>query len=396
MKAELVENLIVAHCSGSEQRFSEALNLLAKDEEKKGNMPTAVRFRKAYERKKKIAEALPSSEDGSSAIFFPQTSQSAVPRDKDSLLDLYDIVSPEISLNDVVLPNSQKNVIRQFIDEQNNATDFEKHNIPVANRMLLCGPPGCGKTITAYAIGHALNLPIAYVRLDGLVSSYLGQTGTNLRKVFDSVRSQRIVLFLDEFDAIAKKRDDTNELGELKRVVTTLLQNFDNLPSSIVLIAATNHEHLLDPAVWRRFNFVVTLDLPSLEQRKSLIQNGMFKYGIQTKINVNAIAKVTEGMSGSQIDELMQAAAKKHLMTGSLKTTDVTVILMQQKTRYSENSRDSMKILCEMLDKGVSLRAAASALGVSHSTLEYQIKSFRRINHERNDKKPFMDSRNRD
>jgi hypothetical protein len=116
----------------------------------------------------------------------------------------------------------------------------------------------------------------------------------------------------------------------------------------------------------------------------------MFKYGIQTKINVNAIAKVTEGMSGSQIDELMQAAAKKHLMTGSLKTTDVTVILMHKKTRYSENSRDSMKILCEMLDKGVSLRAAASALGVSHSTLEYQIKSFRRINHERNDKKPFM------
>jgi SpoVK/Ycf46/Vps4 family AAA+-type ATPase len=113
-------------------------------------------------------------------------------------------VSPEISLNDVVLPNSQKNVIRQFIDEQNNATDFEKHNIPVANRMLLCGPPGCGKTITAYAIGHALNLPIAYVRLDGLVSSYLGQTGTNLRKVFDSVRSQRIVLFLDEFDALQK------------------------------------------------------------------------------------------------------------------------------------------------------------------------------------------------
>lgn len=231
--------------------------------------------------------------------------------------------------------------------------------------------------MTAYAIGNALNLPIAYVRLDGLVSSYLGQTSTNLRKVFDSVKNQRIILFLDEFDAIAKKRDDTNELGELKRVVTTLLQNFDNLPSNVILIAATNHEHLLDPAIWRRFNFTITLDLPALEQRKALIQNGLSKYDINAKIDIGAIAKVTEGMSGALIEELMLAAAKKFLIEGTLKTADVTAILIQQKTKYSDNNEESMKVICEMLDRGVSLRAAASALGISHSTLEYQVKKFR-------------------
>ena len=379
IKAELVENLIVAHCSGSEQQFSEALNTLIKDEEKKGNIPTATRFRKAYDQNQKKKSEGPVSDHavGSSAVFFSSASQTVAPRDKDSLLELYEIVYSETTFDEVVLPGNQKTIIQQFVDEQNNAANLKKHNIPAANRLLLCGPPGCGKTMTAYAIGNALNLPIAYVRLDGLVSSYLGQTSTNLRKVFDSVKNQRIILFLDEFDAIAKKRDDTNELGELKRVVTTLLQNFDNLPSNVILIAATNHEHLLDPAIWRRFNFTITLDLPALEQRKALIQNGLSKYDINTKIDIGAIAKVTESMSGALIEELMLAAAKKFLIEGTLKTADVTAILIQQKTKYSDNNEESMKVICEMLDRGVSLRAAASALGISHSTLEYQVKKFR-------------------
>lgn len=377
MKAELVENIIVAHCSGNEQQFSDALYALVKDEEKKGNIPTAARFRKAYEQKRKAETATPDHSVASSNVFFSQSSQAVAPRDKDSLLELYEIVYSKTSFDDVVLPSGQKTIIQRFIDEQNNAVQLKKHNIPAANRLLLCGPPGCGKTMTAYAIGNALKLPIAYVRLDGLVSSYLGQTSTNLRKVFDSVKNQRIILFLDEFDAIAKKRDDSNELGELKRVVTTLLQNFDNLPDNVILIAATNHEHLLDPAIWRRFNFTITLDLPTAEQRKALIQNGLMRYDIKDKINVALLAKVTEGMSGALIDELILAAAKKKLLDGILSTADITEILIQQKTKYSDSGDEAMKVICDMLDRGVSLRTAASALGISHSTLEYQVKKYR-------------------
>lgn len=218
MKANLIENLIVSHCTGEESKFANAVSELIKDEEKKGNIPLAARLRKAYETKQK-SKSEPSF-NVSAACFAPQ-SQAIAPRDKDSLLELYEIVHSDIKLADVILPETQKNALEQLIEEQKNAEALKKHNIEPANRLLLCGPPGCGKTMTAYAIGHALGLPIAYVRLDGLVSSYLGQTSTNLRKVFDSVRNQRIILFLDEFDAIAKKRDDSNELGELKRVVTT-------------------------------------------------------------------------------------------------------------------------------------------------------------------------------
>lgn len=378
MKAELVENLIIAHCSGNEQLFSEALNKLAGDEEKKGNTPTASRLRRAYESKKKTeSTAQDFRASGTSAPFYSSGSINATPRDKDSLLELYEIVQPDISFEDVILPENQKQILTQVIEEQKNAENLIQHSMAPINRVLLCGPPGCGKTMTAYALANELNLPVAYVRLDGLVSSYLGQTSTNLRKVFDAVKNQRIVLFLDEFDAIAKKRDDSNELGELKRVVTTLLQNFDNMPVNVLLIAATNHEHLLDPAIWRRFNVTITLELPTEKQRMVMIQQWIDKYKIEGKISSKSLAKVTKGLSGAAIAELMTAAAKKMLMKGSIKTADIVTILVQQKTKFSDGGDETMKVVCEMLDDGVSLRAAAEALGITHSTLEYQVKKYR-------------------
>lgn len=375
MKANLIENLILSHCSGDESKFSNAVYELIKDEEKKGNVPLATKLKKAYETKQKNKSE--PEFNVSSASFAPQSAQGVAPRDKDSLLELYEIVQSNIRLDDVILPESQKNALEQLIEEQKNADALKKHNIEPANRLLLCGPPGCGKTMTAYAIGQALGLPIAYVRLDGLVSSYLGQTSTNLRKVFDSVRNQRIILFLDEFDAIAKKRDDSNELGELKRVVTTLLQNFDNMPSNVLLIAATNHEHLLDPAIWRRFNLTITLELPNDSQRITLLKKWMEEYNITEILDYETLAKITEGLNGAQIKEITTAAAKKYFINKELKTEDVITILIQQQTMFSGSNDDTVKLLSEMNNKGISLRTLAKAIGVTHSTLDYRIKKYR-------------------
>jgi SpoVK/Ycf46/Vps4 family AAA+-type ATPase len=375
MKANLIENLILSHCTGDESIFSNAVYELIKDEEKKGNVPLATRLRKAYETKQKNK---PEPDlNVSSASFAPQSAQGVAPRDKDSLLELYEIVQSNIELDDVILPESQKNALKQLIEEQKNADALKKHKIEPANRLLLCGPPGCGKTMTAYAIGQALGLPIAYVRLDGLVSSYLGQTSTNLRKVFDSVRNQRIILFLDEFDAIAKKRDDSYELGELKRVVTTLLQNFDNMPSNVLLIAATNHEHLLDPAIWRRFNLIITLELPNDLQRLTLLKKWIEEFNITEPLDYETLAKITEGLNGAQIKEITTATAKKFFINKELKTEDVIAILIQQQTMFSGRNDDTLKLLSEMNSKGISLRTLAKALGVTHSTLDYRIKKYR-------------------
>lgn len=376
MRAELIENLIIAHCSGSEKEFKAAIDTLAQDEARKGNVMLSERIKKAYQTKKPSKSKTPSGAT-SSTVF---SMQSAAPRDKDSLLELFEVIESDVSLDEVVLPAGPKTILEQIIDEQKNADKLIKHNMAPVNRLLLCGPPGTGKTMTAKALGHELGLPIAYVRLDGLVSSYLGQTSTNLRKVFDAVNSQRVILFLDEFDAIAKKRDDGNELGELKRVVTTLLQNFDNMPGNVFLIAATNHEHLLDPAIWRRFNVTITLDLPNEQQRKDMLQKWFEEYEIPSaeKIDFGLLAKISEGLNGAQLRELSSASGKSYLMKGQLKTEDVTAILLQQLTKFSSEGDEASRVIVEMNDRGVSVRQIAKALGIPSTTLDYQIKKYRK------------------
>mgnify|MGYP000429813352 FL=1 len=250
MKAELIANIITAHCSGDESKFKAAVDELAADEDRKGNVRVSSLLLAAYKGKKTTLIKKPDVMSAPEGGFAAQSAGGTfAPRDKDSLLELYDIIRPTVSLDDVVLPANQRKLLLQILQEHNENAKLAEHNLPVANRLLLCGPPGCGKTMTANAIAHELGLPMAYVRLDGLVSSYLGQTSVNLRKVFTSVGTMPIVLFLDEFDAIAKKRDDGNEMGELKRVVTALLQNFDNMPDNVFLIAATNHEQSGDDSI---------------------------------------------------------------------------------------------------------------------------------------------------
>ena len=375
MKSELIENLIVAHCSGDENNFRAAVEKLASDEENKGNVALAAKIRRAYETKKKGSGAAPEFFQSSSMFSL----QSAAPRDKDSLLELYEIVESTIKLEDVILPQSQKEVLQTIISEQKNAEKLKTHNMAPVNRILFCGPPGCGKTMTAYAIGHELGLPIAYVRLDGLVSSYLGQTSTNLRRVFDSLREKRIILFLDEFDAIAKKRDDSNELGELKRVVTTLLQNFDNMPDNIFLIAATNHEQLLDPAIWRRFNATIMLDLPTEEQRETLIKKWFDEYGITSIDSVESLAKISEGLSCAQIKEWAMTCGKTNLIEDGLSVETATAILIRQLTKYSGENNASIKMIIEMKERGVSTRQIGKALGIPSTTLDYQIKKYKEM-----------------
>lgn len=378
MKSELIESLIQAHCSGAEDEFQKALDALAADEEKKGNVRLSKQFRDAYYGRNADSTLVSNlgSRPKKSNTLAPQSAglvSTVAPRDKDSLLDLYEIVKPTISLEDIVLPQKQLALIKQILDENEKNEQLLKHNLPPANRLLLCGPPGCGKTVTAYAIAHELNLPMVYVRLDGLISSYLGQTSVNLRKVFDSVKGMRVVLFLDEFDAIAKKRDDENEMGELKRVVTALLQNFDNMPVNVFLIAATNHEHLLDPAIWRRFNYVINLSNPDDEQRATLIKRWFEEYGVKQDVRLNLLTDITVGRSTAQLKELVTSAAKRNVTTGKTITTDDIVELLIQQLTNNSNKTGILEVAADLHEKGVSIRTLAKAVGIPHNTLTYQL-----------------------
>ena len=194
-----------------------------------------------------------------------------IPLDVDSHLKIVEVYPSDEKRQPIVLDDTVEKKITDFINMIKHSSDLELAGIDVKKTMLLYGQPGCGKTSIAHYVAEKTGLPLVVARLDGVVSSLLGSTAKNLRKIFEYAQSMPCILFLDEFDAIAKARDDAHELGELKRVINSLLQNIDGMRSDSILIAATNHANLLDSAVWRRFVQVVEVGLPTEKQISEMI-----------------------------------------------------------------------------------------------------------------------------
>ena len=175
-------------------------------------------------------------------------------------------ITPNTRLEDLVLPAPCERACRELIEEQHRASLLRAHGLEPRQRVLLVGPPGNGKTSLAEALAEALAVPFFVVRYDAIIGSFLGETASRLRRVFDYARTTPCILFFDEFDAVGKERGDTNETGEIKRVVTSLLMQVDALPSYAIVVAASNHEELLDRAIWRRFQLRLELPAPTRAQ----------------------------------------------------------------------------------------------------------------------------------
>jgi SpoVK/Ycf46/Vps4 family AAA+-type ATPase len=237
-----------------------------------------------------------------------------IPVDSESRTLLADIIYPYEMTVDVALSKNSRDQIDDFILNYQNADKLNEAGIGVSNTLLLYGPPGCGKTRSAYLIAEKLNLPLVTARLDSIISSYLGTTAKNIRTLFEYIQKMPCVLFLDEFDAIAKARDDSNELGELKRVVNSLLQNIDSLSDDSLMVAATNHDQLLDNAVWRRFDYKITIELPDVEAIKGLIEIFLGNtFELDEKIKYE-LAYAFEGLSGATIEEIIKKAMRNSII----------------------------------------------------------------------------------
>jgi SpoVK/Ycf46/Vps4 family AAA+-type ATPase len=180
---------------------------------------------------------------------------------------------------------------------------LRSHGIEPRHRVLLIGPPGNGKTSLAEALAYELSLPLYVVRYDTVIGSYLGETATRLRKVFDYARTTPCVLFFDEFDSIGKERGDIHETGEIKRVVSSLLLQMDDLPSYTVIVAATNHPELLDRAVWRRFQIQLTLGLPDKAQIAIWVERFSKRFQEPLGVSQNTFHQILNGENFAKIEQ---------------------------------------------------------------------------------------------
>lgn len=295
----------------------------------------------------------------------------AAPVDADTRMELVERIYPVILDQDPILAVSLKKELDDVIREWESLDVLLQEGLAPARMLLFCGAPGVGKTLAAHWMAKQLNLPLLTLNLATVMSSFLGKTGNNVRAVFEHASQTPCVLLLDEFDAIAKRRDDDTDVGELKRLVNVLLQSLDDWPPNSLLIAATNHGDLLDPAVWRRFDRILNFQKPD----SALIEQYLVDISMPDPVKAN-LAKLLQGESFSSIQQILNSARKSAL----LDKVDFLHALVSHVVTSRLNSGQMHKPLeGEMLlmhVKGYSQRDIGIHLGKSHPTVGKVIKKY--------------------
>jgi SpoVK/Ycf46/Vps4 family AAA+-type ATPase len=245
-----------------------------------------------------------------------------------SVHDLCFEVNPSKTMEELILPDTVRTACRELIEEHHRSDLLRTYGLQARNRILFAGSPGNGKTSLAEALAHGLMVPFIVARYDGLIASYLGETASRLRRLFDFVRTRGCVLFFDEFDTIGKERGDEHETGEIKRVVSSLLLQVDDLPSHVVVVAATNHPELLDRAVWRRFQVRLELPPPKREQTQEFFEKLAARLDVPLGYTARTLADKLHGISYSELEDFVADVARRYVL--SLPDADAKTIVAER------------------------------------------------------------------
>ena len=312
-RSEILIALLRASLIGDREKVKAAAASLIADERLKKHHILADRLEQAL--------AVRSSQAPQNLITNP-----ALNSTKDALIE----IKPRIQLDDLTLPKLVWREAVQIIDEHQRADVLRSFGYEPRHRLLLAGPPGNGKTSFAEAIAEGLALPLYVVRYDSLIGSYLGETNTRLNNLFAYIKSRPCVLFFDEFDSVGKERGDVNETGEIKRIVSFLLMQIDQLPSYVVLIAATNHAELLDRAVWRRFQARLAFPMPDALGRENYIKHVVSSWGENLKISYQKIAHDLGEVSFAETLDFCKNVRRRQILSlGDLTVDDAVRIELQ-------------------------------------------------------------------
>ncbi len=322
--ADQIKSLIKSFGDGDEDRFFASAMQIAASEARKGHTTFAQELKSLIERARK----------NRSISFLDRSKTIPINQSKRDLHELIEIFQPKIKLSDMVLAPSVREALLKLVNEQQKWEMLRQHNLMPRRKLLLQGPPGCGKTMTAQAIAGELGIPVFIVRLDGLISKFMGESIAKLRLIFDAMPDHRGVYLFDEFDSIGSHRNQGQDVGEIKRVLNSFLINIEKDQSNSVIIAATNMPEVLDQALFRRFDDIITYPLPSKAEVINTIKKNLSGFKFNERVNYQTLAKEAEGLNYSDIVRACEETIKEMILDGNdkLKKSELITALKKRKS----------------------------------------------------------------
>lgn len=313
--AKQLTALLQSYGEGDEERFFTTALQLAAHEARLGHAKLA----------RELRDLVDEARSKRSAIKF-STGPSAVPiaKPRGELSNLLSVSYPDARLDDMVLPEGLERRLRRVLQEQRQQAMLLSHSLTPRGKILLVGPPGSGKTLTASALAGELRLPLFLIVLDALITKFMGETAAKLRIVFDAIGQTRGVYLFDEFDAIGGQRAATNDVGEIRRVLNSFLQFLENVPPTSLVIAATNHPDLLDPALFRRFDDVLEYGFPDRALAEQLFRRRLDAYETDA-VDWQEILEAASELSYAEIVKACEDALKSAVLSGTERITTATL-----------------------------------------------------------------------
>lgn len=353
MRSGIVVDLVQAHYSHSEEDFRRIVDNLIDDEFAKGNRSLAVSIQRAMVPRRRSAQNMtPIAQQDGDDLFRPSL--------------------PEATMDDVALTPAVHDAISRIIAEHSHIGELESRGIYPTSRILLRSPPGCGKTMVAHAIADSLGRRIIVVDFGTLISSLMGESGSNIGRMFAKAASTGSVLFIDEIDAIGRTRNDDSDNGEAKRIVIYLLQNLDRAPGDLMVIAATNMFDSLDGALVRRFQRIVGIDMPTAGQRADIVRRYFERHPHDGGYDPVSLDAAMTGASGSDIRNSLDDMTRRAVVEGYHGPMDGSYCITTYLGRYpddSEGRSEYYKRLRRLYDRGVSYSKLSKMTGIPYSTL---------------------------
>lgn len=319
--AEQIKALLKSHVSGDDSHFYSVAMQVAAHEAKLGHGKLALELRDLID-----AAKLKANKNDAAKKLVPLN------KPQGELANLLTVSYPSSRLSDMVLDKTIEDSLHRIIREQRFFGKIKEHGLSPRRKLLLVGPPGTGKTMTASALAGELGVPLFSVRLDSLITKFMGETAAKLRQIFDAVTNVRGVYFFDEFDAIGSQRGQANDVGEIRRVLNSFLQMLEHDNSNSVIIAATNHPEALDYALFRRFDDMIQYGLPNEEQVISILKSRMAGFKPK-RLAWKKVAVAAIGMSYAEISKAIDEALKDAIIHDKNSVEEIDLLRMLEERK---------------------------------------------------------------